>query len=143
MTMHFLNSDWFRRLIASSNRTTCPPRNFAREVNKSHVAVRTSPLITVLIMLWQSLTPVGTFCDLKHNPCYYIWVRTNCDMRFINLTRKIARWTCSSVRGSNEPSKPIRIKISTVIKGEVLHEPKSSGIIEVTRLLILKISMMI
>jgi hypothetical protein len=31
-------------------------------------------------------------------------------MRFINLTRKIARWTCSSVRGSNEPSKPIRIK---------------------------------
>jgi hypothetical protein len=33
-----------------------------------------------------------------------------CDMRFINLTRKIARWTCSSVRGSNEPSKPIRIK---------------------------------
>ena len=31
-------------------------------------------------------------------------------MRFINLTRKIARWTCSSVRGSNEPSKPIKIK---------------------------------
>jgi hypothetical protein len=31
-------------------------------------------------------------------------------MRFINLTRKIARWTCSSVRGSNEPSKPIRFK---------------------------------
>ena len=31
-------------------------------------------------------------------------------MRFIDLTRKIARWTCSSVRGSNEPSKPIRIK---------------------------------
>ena len=31
-------------------------------------------------------------------------------MRFINLMRKIARWTCSSVRGSNEPSKPIRIK---------------------------------
>ena len=43
-------------------------------------------------------------------PCYYIWVRTNCDIRFINHTRKIARWTCSSVRGSNEPSKPIRIK---------------------------------
>ena len=43
-------------------------------------------------------------------PCYYIWVLTNCDMRFINLTRKIARCTCSSVRGSNEPSKPIRIK---------------------------------
>jgi hypothetical protein len=42
--------------------------------------------------------------------CYYIWVRTNCDMRFINLTRQIARWTCRSVRGSNEPSKPIRIK---------------------------------
>jgi hypothetical protein len=31
-------------------------------------------------------------------------------MRFINLTRKIVQWTCSSVRGSNEPSKPIRIK---------------------------------
>ena len=31
-------------------------------------------------------------------------------MRFINLTRKIARWTRSSVRGGNEPSKPIRIK---------------------------------
>ena len=31
-------------------------------------------------------------------------------MRFINLTCKIARWTCSSVRGSNEPSKPIGIK---------------------------------
>jgi hypothetical protein len=28
-----------------------------------------------------------------------IWVRTNCDMRFINLTPKIAQWTCSSVRG--------------------------------------------
>ena len=41
MTMNFLNSDWFRRFIASSNRTTCPPRNFAREVNKSHVAVST------------------------------------------------------------------------------------------------------
>jgi hypothetical protein len=39
-----------------------------------------------------------------------IWVRTNCDMRCISLTRKIARWTCGSVRGSNEPSKPIRIK---------------------------------
>ena len=24
MTMTFLNSDWFRRFIASSNRTTCP-----------------------------------------------------------------------------------------------------------------------
>jgi hypothetical protein len=34
-----------------------------------------------------------------------------CDMRFINLTCKIAQWTCSSVRGSNNPSKPIRIKI--------------------------------
>jgi len=43
-------------------------------------------------------------------PCYYIWVRTHWDMIFINLTRKIARWTCSSVRGSNEPSNPIRIK---------------------------------
>ena len=31
-------------------------------------------------------------------------------MRFINLTCKIVRWTCSSVRGSNEPSKPFRIK---------------------------------
>jgi hypothetical protein len=31
-------------------------------------------------------------------------------LRLIKLTRKIARWTCSSVRGSNEPSKPIRIK---------------------------------
>jgi hypothetical protein len=28
----------------------------------------------------------------------------------INLTRKIARWTSSCVRGSNKPSKPIRIK---------------------------------
>jgi hypothetical protein len=43
-------------------------------------------------------------------PCYYIWVRTKCDMTFINLTRKIARWACSSVRGSNEASKPMRIK---------------------------------
>jgi hypothetical protein len=42
MTMNFLNSDWF---IASSNRTTCPPRNFAREVNKSHVAVSMYPNI--------------------------------------------------------------------------------------------------
>jgi hypothetical protein len=41
---------------------------------------------------------------VKISPCYYIWGRTNCDMRFINLTRKIARWTCSSARGSNEPS---------------------------------------
>ena len=39
--MNFLKSDWFRRFIASSNRTTCPPRNLAREVNKSHVAVST------------------------------------------------------------------------------------------------------
>jgi hypothetical protein len=39
MTMNFLNSDWFRRFIASSNRTTCPPHNFECEVNKSHVAV--------------------------------------------------------------------------------------------------------
>ena len=31
-------------------------------------------------------------------------------MKFINLTCKIAQWTCSSVIGSNEPSKPIRIK---------------------------------
>jgi hypothetical protein len=31
-------------------------------------------------------------------------------MRFINLTRYFAWWTCSSVRGSNDPSKPIRIK---------------------------------
>jgi hypothetical protein len=31
-------------------------------------------------------------------------------MRFINLTCKIARWTCISVRGSNDRSKPIRIK---------------------------------
>ena len=31
-------------------------------------------------------------------------------MIFINLTCKIAQWTCSSVRGSNVPSKPIRIK---------------------------------
>ena len=43
MTMNFLNSDWFRRFIASSKRTTCPPRNFARGVNKSHVAVSTYP----------------------------------------------------------------------------------------------------
>ena len=45
MTMNFLNSDWFRRFIASSNRTTCPPSNFAREVNKSRVAVSTYPNI--------------------------------------------------------------------------------------------------
>ena len=45
MTMHFLNSDWFRRFTVSSNKTTCPPRNFAREVNKSHVAVSTNPNI--------------------------------------------------------------------------------------------------
>ena len=44
MTMHFLNSDWFR-CIASSNRTTCPARDFVREVNKSHVAVSTYPYI--------------------------------------------------------------------------------------------------
>jgi hypothetical protein len=46
-------------------------------------------------------------------------VRTNCDMKFINLTRKIARCTCSSVRGSNKLSKPIRIKktrFATVVK---------------------------
>ena len=45
MPMNFLNSDWFRRFIASFNRTTCPPRNFAREVNKSHVTVSTYPNI--------------------------------------------------------------------------------------------------
>ena len=45
MTMNFLNSDWLRRIIASFNRTICPPRNFAREVNKSHVAVSTYPNI--------------------------------------------------------------------------------------------------
>ena len=45
MTMNFLNSDWFRRFIASSNRTTCPLHNFAREVNKSHVAVSAYPNI--------------------------------------------------------------------------------------------------
>jgi hypothetical protein len=45
MTMNFLNSDWFRRFIASSNRTACTPRNFAREVNKSHVAVSKYPNI--------------------------------------------------------------------------------------------------
>jgi hypothetical protein len=39
MTVNFLNSDWFRRCIASSSRTTCPPRSCVREVNKSHVAV--------------------------------------------------------------------------------------------------------
>ena len=43
--MNFLNSDWLRSFIASSNRTTCPPRNRAREVNKSHVAVSTYPNI--------------------------------------------------------------------------------------------------
>ena len=43
--MNFLNSDWFRRFVASSNRTTYPPRNFAREVTKSHVAVSTYPNI--------------------------------------------------------------------------------------------------
>ena len=45
MTINFLNADWFRRSIASSNRTTCQPRNLAREVNKSHVAVSTYPNI--------------------------------------------------------------------------------------------------
>ena len=45
VTMNFLNSDWHSRLIASTYRTTCPPRNFAREVNKSHVAVSTYPNI--------------------------------------------------------------------------------------------------
>ena len=45
MTMNFLNSDWFGGFIASSNKTTCPPCNFAREVNKSHVAVSTYPNI--------------------------------------------------------------------------------------------------
>ena len=45
MTMNFLNSDSLRRLIASSNRSTCPPRNFAREVNKSHAAVSMYPNI--------------------------------------------------------------------------------------------------
>jgi hypothetical protein len=40
----------------------------------------------------------------------YIWVRTNYDMRFINLTHKITRWTCSYVKECNEPSKPMRIK---------------------------------
>ena len=45
MTMNFLYSDWFRKFIGSSNRTTCPPHNFAREVNKSHVAVSTYPNI--------------------------------------------------------------------------------------------------
>ena len=34
MTMNFLNSDWFRRFIASSNRTTCPPRNFENPTPK-------------------------------------------------------------------------------------------------------------
>jgi hypothetical protein len=43
--MTFINSEWFRRFIASSNRTTCPPHNFAREVNKSYVAVSTYPNI--------------------------------------------------------------------------------------------------
>ena len=45
MTMNFLNSDWFRRFIASSNRTTCPPGNFAREGNKSHGTVSMYPNI--------------------------------------------------------------------------------------------------
>ena len=47
--------------------------------------------------------------------------------------RKIARWTCSSLRGSNEPSKPIRIKKihSHLIKGFInpgtLYLPRSDG----------------
>ena len=45
MTMNFLYSDWFRRFIGSSNRTTYSPHNFAREDNKSHVAVSTYPNI--------------------------------------------------------------------------------------------------
>jgi hypothetical protein len=61
---------------------------------------------------WSKCRPIK-FIDINQStcfPCYYIWVRTNCDMRFINLTHKIVRWTCSSVIGSNEPSNPIRIK---------------------------------
>jgi hypothetical protein len=32
-TMNFLNSDWFRRFIASSNRTTCPPVDWLISIN--------------------------------------------------------------------------------------------------------------
>jgi hypothetical protein len=57
MTIYFLNFDWFRRFIASSNRTTCSPRNFAREVNESHVAVNMYPNIVtgenLMVMLEQ------------------------------------------------------------------------------------------
>ena len=42
--MNFLNSDWFRRFIASSNRTTCPPRAKLR-VRLINVAVSTYPNI--------------------------------------------------------------------------------------------------
>ena len=45
MTMNFLNFDWVRRFIASSNRTTCPPRNLAGEINKLNVAVSAYPNI--------------------------------------------------------------------------------------------------
>jgi hypothetical protein len=64
-------------------------------------------------------------------PSYYIWLRTNCDMRFINLTRKVARWTCSSVRGSNEPSNPIRYNVKHIgnhnSKDRVTRTPLKTG----------------
>ena len=38
-----------------------------------------TPLITVLIMLWQSLTHVGTFCDLKHNDFLFVIITSTSD----------------------------------------------------------------
>jgi hypothetical protein len=48
---------------------------------------------------------------LKRGVLYMMSKRSlSSEPKHFNLTRKIARWTCSSVRGSNEPSNPIRIK---------------------------------
>jgi hypothetical protein len=82
------------------------------------MALRFSRRITViqdlLVRRQFSLVPDPIkFIDINQStgfPMLLYWVRNNCDMIFINLTRKIARWTCSSVTVSNEPSKPIRIK---------------------------------
>jgi hypothetical protein len=36
-------------------------------------------LITVLIMLWQSLTPVRKYCDLKHNDFLLVIITSTSD----------------------------------------------------------------
>jgi hypothetical protein len=80
------------------------------------------------------LSNLSILISLLVFPCYYIWVRTNCDMRFINLTRKIARCTCSSVRGSNEPSKPIRIKkIQLISRRLLVNKNERSSFVSRTR----------